>query len=89
MSQFRQGNKVIAAANNALICPQQLLLKREENDVHFTPDSFILRGFNRSLVAKNQQKTIPYDLAIKYQKYMRCLFLWFGGIISWTFYRGI
>ena len=69
--QLRQGNKVTVSATNALVCPLKLLLKLKDNDVNYTLDAFTFRGFYERVVAKNPQNTIPYDVAIKYQQYMR------------------
>ena len=46
--------------------------------------SFIFRGFNGHLVAKNPGKITPMRMAIKYAQYMRYLSLWFGGILRLT-----
>ena len=81
-SQFRQGNKVAVVAIDALVCSLKLLLKLKLIDVNYSPDSFLFRGFNSRLVAKNPHKTIPFDLAIKYAQYMRYLSLWFGSVIG-------
>jgi hypothetical protein len=65
-SQFRQGNKVLVAATKDDICLLKLLIKLKDLDANNTPSSPIFCGFNGRLVAKNPQKTIPFDIPIKY-----------------------
>jgi len=66
-----------------LACPLKLLLKLKDNhDVNYARDAFIFRGFSGRLIAKNPQNTIPYEVAIKYQQYIRYLLLWFDGVLG-------
>jgi hypothetical protein len=81
-SQFRQGNKVLVAATKDIICPLKLLIKLKDLDVGHTPSSPIFCGFNGRLVAKNPQKTLPFDVPIKYAQYVRYLSLWFGEVLG-------
>ena len=82
-SQFRQGNKVLVAATKDVICPLKLLLKLKDMDPKSGCDSSpIFCGFNGRLVAKNPQKTIPFDVPIKYTQYVRYLSLWFGEVLG-------
>ena len=39
-------------------------------------------GLNGRLVAKNPQKTIPYDVPIKYAQYLCYVSLWFGEVLG-------
>ena len=59
-----------------------MLRKLQRFDSIFSQDAFIFRGINFRLVAKNPQITVPYVLAIKHDQYMRCLSLWFGGVLG-------
>ena len=81
-SQFRQASKVTVAAAKDQICPLKLLLKLKESNVDASPESPIFCGFDGRLVAKNPQKTVPYDVPIKYDQYVRYLSLWFGEVLG-------
>ncbi len=66
-----------------VICPLKLLLKLKDMDPKSGCDSSpIFCGFNGRLVAKNPQKTIPFDVPIKYTQYVRYLSLWFGEVLE-------
>jgi hypothetical protein len=61
--------------------PLELLLKLKEGNFNGIPSSPFFCGFNCRLVAKNPQNTIPYDVPIKYDQYVRYyLSLWFGEV---------
>ncbi len=73
--QFCQCINITVAAPNDIICSLKLVLKLKHSDVNATSTSPIFCGFNGHLVAKSPQKTAPSTLPIKYDQYVRYLFL--------------
>ena len=66
-----------------IVCPLKLLFKLKNLDPKSGCDSSpIFCGFNGRLVAKNPQKTTPFDVPIKYTQYVRYLSLWFGEVLG-------
>ena len=83
-AQFRQGNKVMVAANpGGSVCPVRLL-EQLRGFTGGSPDLFVFRGFNGKLVAANPGKTSPNDKFISYDQLVRFLSLWFSGVMGIT-----
>ena len=80
--QFRQGNTVIVAATNDIICPLKLLLKLKHSDVNATSSNPIFCGFNGRLVAKCPQKRLFQHYLSNMMKYARYLSFWFGKVLG-------
>jgi hypothetical protein len=81
-AQFRQGNKVLVAANpSATICPLKLL-RELRIFTGGSKDLFIFRGFNGRLVSKRPGSTAPGPDKITYDQFFRHLGLWLSGIMG-------
>ncbi len=63
------------------VCPVRLLRELDKL-VESDPKSIRFRGFNDRLVANSSSKTLPYIEKIKYDKSLRYLSLWFGGVLG-------
>jgi len=67
----------------------ETLRKLQEYDGNSTLDNFIFCDFNGRLLAKNgrllaknPQATSPLSKTIKFDQYMRSLFIWYGNILG-------
>jgi integrase len=79
-AQFRQGNKVLVAANpSATVCPLRML-RELRIFTGGSEDLFIFRGFNGRLVAKRPGSTAPGPDKITYDQFFRYLGQWFSGV---------
>jgi hypothetical protein len=82
-AQYRKGNKMIVSATIEEACLLRLLRSLSLKSVaNSDGNDFIFRGFNGSLVAKNQGKTSPMITIVRYAQYMRYISLLFNGIWS-------
>lgn len=83
-AQFRQGNKVMVAANPlGSVCPVSLL-EQLRGFTGGSPDLYVFRGFNGRLVATNPGKTNPNEKFISYDQLLRFMSLWFSGVMGIT-----
>ncbi len=63
------------------MCPVRLLRELQKL-VESEQESFVFRGFNGRLVAKSPGKTQSYVEQIKFDQFLRCLSLWFSGVLG-------